>query len=70
MGATATISADFKIDVPEDLRGKDGWKPGQEIILVPAGGDATETSANAFDTLRGIAKGANPNGYRDRNDRY
>ena len=70
MGATAKISKDYTIEIPEGLRGKDGWRPGQEITLVPGRGSLAPAALHPFDSVHGIAKGANPDNYRDRNDRY
>lgn len=47
-----------------------GWVPGQEVVFVPKGRLLVMVPARDFDSLRGIAKGANTDDYRDRNDRY
>ena len=70
MGHTATLSSKFQISIPKQVREKQGWKPGQKLAFVPQGQGYVLVPVPSFDELRGIAKGANPEGYRDRNDRY
>ena len=70
MGAESKISPDFKIDIPEEVRGKRGWEPGREIVFLPKGDSFVLVAVPRRDELFGIARGANTEGYRDRNDRY
>ena len=70
MGASTKISPEFKIDIPEEVRGKRGWSAGQEVVFLPEGDTFVIVPFTDFDRLRGIAKGANPEGFRDRNDRF
>lgn len=70
MGAHATISPEYKIEIPEEVRGKKGWQAGQEMVFLPEGDSFVLVPLPSRDSLRGIARGANPEGYRDRNDRY
>ena len=70
MGASAKISTEYLIEIPEEVRGKKGWEPGQEFLFLPDGDSFVLVPATDFDHLRGIARGADTDDYRDRNDRY
>lgn len=70
MGASTKISPEYKIEIPEELRGKDGWKPGQEVAFLPHGDGVVLVPVPNREDLFGIARGANTENYRDRNDRY
>jgi AbrB family looped-hinge helix DNA binding protein len=54
MSNVTTLSTKFQISIPKEVRDAQNWKAGQQFAFVP----------------RGIARGANPEGYRDRDDRY
>jgi AbrB family looped-hinge helix DNA binding protein len=70
MSHTTTLSSKFQISVPKDVRDEMGWKAGQKFAFVPKGKGVILVPVPTWDELRGIAKGADPTGYRDRNDRY
>jgi len=70
MNDIATLSSKFQISVPKAVREAQAWKPGQKFAFVPRGGGYILVPVPHRDALTGIAKGANPKGYRDRNDRY
>ncbi|MEI2736674.1 MAG: AbrB/MazE/SpoVT family DNA-binding domain-containing protein [Rhodoblastus sp.] len=70
MGVSAKISSKFQVSIPKEVREQQGWKPGQELVFVPHGKGVVIMPKHDIDSLRGIAKGANTEGYRDRNDRY
>ena len=65
-----TLSSKFQISIPKEVREKKGWKPGQRLAFVPRGNDYVLVPVPALEEIFGIAKGADPTGYRDRNDRY
>jgi AbrB family looped-hinge helix DNA binding protein len=69
VGVSAKISSKFQISIPKEVREQQGWKPGQELVFIPKGKSVLIVPAGDFDSLRGIAKGADPEGYRDRDDR-
>ncbi len=70
MSDTATLSSKFQISIPKAVREKQGWKPGQQFAFVPSGkGEVTLVAVPTLAQLKGIAKGANTDQYRDRNDR-
>ena len=70
MNDKATLSSKFQISIPKALRERKNWKPGQEFAFLPTEGGIMLVPVPTFQELRGIAKGANTEGYRDRNDRY
>ena len=45
------------------------WEAGQKLVFIPKGKGVLLTPAPALDDLRGIALGADPERYRDRDDR-
>lgn len=70
MADTATLSSKFQISIPKAVRDEQRWDAGQEFVFIPKGKGVLLMPVPTIDELRGIAKGANPEGYRDRNDRY
>ncbi|MDE2362717.1 MAG: AbrB/MazE/SpoVT family DNA-binding domain-containing protein [Hyphomicrobiales bacterium] len=70
MGVSAKISSKYKISIPKEVCERLGWKPGQECVFVPHGKGVVLMPRLDIDSLRGMAKGADPGGYRDRDDRY
>jgi AbrB family looped-hinge helix DNA binding protein len=70
MSAVTKLSSKFQISIPKEVREQQGWRPGQEFVFLPKGNSVVLVPAPDHDSLRGIAKGANPENYRDRNDRY
>ena len=69
MNAIATLSSKFQISIPKDVRDKEGWKAGQRFVFIPKGAGYLLVPVPRIEDLFGIAKGANPENYRDRNDR-
>jgi AbrB family looped-hinge helix DNA binding protein len=70
MSATTKLSSKFQISIPKEVREQQGWRAGQEFVFLPKGGGVVLVPVPARESLRGIAKGANPEHYRDRTDRY
>lgn len=70
MAATATLSAKFQISIPKAIRDEQHWEAGQEFVFVPKATGVLLIPVPALGQLAGIAKGANPGDYRDRQDRY
>lgn len=69
MADTATLSSKFQVSIPKAVREHQHWKAGQKLVFIPKGKSVLLVPAPSIDDLRGIAKGANPEDYRDRNDR-
>lgn len=67
--ATATLSSKFQISIPKAVRSEQDWRPGQEFVFIPKGAGVLLMPVPSREALAGIAKGADPVGYRDRSDR-
>ena len=70
MTASATLSSKFQISIPKSVREEKKWKAGQEFVFLPKGDGYLLMPVPELDDLIGMGKGANKEGYRDRNDRY
>jgi AbrB family looped-hinge helix DNA binding protein len=70
MSAATKLSARFRISIPKEVRERQGWRAGQEFVFLPRGKSVVLVPVLDRESLRGIAKGANPENYRDRNDRF
>jgi bifunctional DNA-binding transcriptional regulator/antitoxin component of YhaV-PrlF toxin-antitoxin module len=68
--AIATLSPDFQLAIPEAVRKAYGLKAGQQFAFIPRNGGLMLVRVPTLQELRGIARGADPSGYRDRDDRY
>jgi AbrB family looped-hinge helix DNA binding protein len=69
MADTATLSRKFQISIPKNVRAAHDWHAGQEFAFIPKGTGVLLVPVPKLDDLRGTAKGADPEGYRDRSDR-
>jgi len=69
MQDTATLSAKFQISIPKAIRTARRWRAGQVFAFVPRGESLLLVPVPKRDELAGIARGAKPDNYRDRNDR-
>ena len=65
----AELSPRHRIELPKELREELKWKPGQKLMLIRRHDGVFICPEVTFEQLRGIAKGANTEGCRDRNDR-
>ena len=70
MSDTATLSSKFQISIPKSVRSRAEWAAGQKFVFIPKGKGVLLMPSPRFEELRGIAKGADPQGYRDRQDRF
>jgi AbrB family looped-hinge helix DNA binding protein len=70
MAATATLSGKFQISIPKAIRDEQHWEAGQEFVFVPKATGVLLIPVPELGELAGIAKGAKPADYRDRQDRY
>jgi AbrB family looped-hinge helix DNA binding protein len=70
MVATTKLSAKFKISIPKEIREQQGWLAGQKFVFPPRGKSVVLVAIPKREEIFGIAKGANPENYRDRDDRY
>ena len=70
MADTATLSSKFQISIPKAVRSVQNWEAGQEFVFIPKGKGVMLMPVPDIGSLRGLAKGANTQGYRDRDDRF
>jgi AbrB family looped-hinge helix DNA binding protein len=67
--STATLSSKYQISVPKDVRDALGLVPGQKLAFIHTGCGVRLVPQPAVAELIGIARGADTQGYRDRDDR-
>jgi AbrB family looped-hinge helix DNA binding protein len=70
MAASATLSRKFQIAIPKTLREEQHWHAGQQFVFIPKGSGVLLIPVPELPKLVGIARGANRDAYRDREDRY
>jgi len=68
--ATATLSSKFQLSLPKSLRESMNLQPGQQFELIRTGDIIQMVPKTSIRDLRGRARGANADEYRDRNDRF
>lgn len=66
----ATLSAKFQISIPKAVRAARQWEAGQAFAFIPKGTGVLLVPVPSASDLMGIAKGSNPDNYRDRGDRF
>ena len=67
--SSATLSSKFQISIPKDVREALGLKPGQKLAFINTGTGMRLVPQPAILDLVGIARGANTDNVRDREDR-
>lgn len=68
--SAATLSSKFKLSIPKAIRDELGIRAGQRFAIIPKGRGIELVPLPSLDEARGLLKGADPTGYRDREDRY
>ena len=68
--ATATLSSKYQISIPKSVREEQHWQAGQQFVFIPKGKGMLLMPVPSFEELKGIAEGADPTNFRDRNDRF
>ena len=68
--ATSTLSSKYQISIPLSICKEQQWKSGQEFVFIPKGKGVLIMPVPELSELAGIAKGANTDAHRDREDRY
>lgn len=66
----AKLSSKYQISIPKAVRTAQQWEAGQTFAFLPKGGAVLLVPVPERGDLAGLARGANPQGYRDRNDRF
>jgi AbrB family looped-hinge helix DNA binding protein len=69
MAETATLSAKFQISIPKAIRTAQNWDAGLKFAFIPKGPGVLLVPIPDREELKGLAKGAAPEAYRDRDDR-
>lgn len=69
MTETATLSSKFQISIPKAIRSAQHWEAGLTFAFIPKGTGVLLVPVPKKQALKGLAKGARPEDYRDRSDR-
>ena len=69
MAETATLSSKFQISIPRAIRTAQHWEAGMTFAFIPKGSGVLLVPIPKRDSLKGLARGARPEDYRDRSDR-
>ena len=69
MAETATLSSKFQISIPKAIRAAQNWEAGLTFAFIPKGTGVLLVPVPKKESLKGLAKGARPEDYRDRSDR-
>jgi AbrB family looped-hinge helix DNA binding protein len=70
MAETATLSSKFQISIPKSIRAARCWEAGMTFAFIPKGAGVLLVPVPGKRDLKGLARGANPENYRDRSDRF
>jgi AbrB family looped-hinge helix DNA binding protein len=68
--ARAIISPKFQIVIPKEIRERLDLRPGQVVSLIARDGFVNLVPQRPIGELRGLLKGADTTGYRDKTDRF
>jgi bifunctional DNA-binding transcriptional regulator/antitoxin component of YhaV-PrlF toxin-antitoxin module len=69
MTRPSTLSSKYKVSVPKDPCERLGLRPGQKVAFIENAAGVLMVRVPEREELAGMARGANPEGYRDRKDR-
>lgn len=69
MNPTAVLSSRYQISIPKAIRAAQHWEAGVTFAFIPMGTGVLRVPVPRLQTLKGIARGASPEGCRDRSDR-
>jgi AbrB family looped-hinge helix DNA binding protein len=70
MSATSKLSSRYNVSIPKAVRERLAWRPGQKIAFIDQGHSVLMVPVPDREALARMARGANTDDYRDRNDRY
>lgn len=65
---TATLSSKYQLSIPKNIRDTLNLKAGQKFTVIAKGKIIELVPVRTMESIRGILKGANSEGYRDRED--
>jgi AbrB family looped-hinge helix DNA binding protein len=66
---TATLTSKFQICIPKGIRERLHLEAGQQFVFLSEGETIRLVPRRSPEELRGLLRGANPEGFRDRKDR-
>jgi AbrB family looped-hinge helix DNA binding protein len=69
MAETATLSTKYQISIPKAIRAAQHWEAGLTLAFIPKGTGVLLVPVPKKESLKGLAKGARPEDFRDRSDR-
>ena len=69
MANTATLSSEFQLSIPKAVCEAQQWCRGQEFAFIPKGKGILLLPVPRAEEMRGLARGAKPDAYRERLDR-
>ena len=67
--SVVTLSSKFQVSVPKEIREALDWKAGQKLVFINTGTAIKLMVQPSIRDLVGIARGADTNDIRDRDDR-
>jgi AbrB family looped-hinge helix DNA binding protein len=67
--ASTTISSKFQVVIPKSVRERLGLKPRQRLHVIEKGGVITLVPEVPLKSLKGVVKGVNWEGIREKKDR-
>ena len=70
MSAIATVSSKYQVSIPKEVRDQLALRPGQKVAFIAKPEGVLIVPVPEREALAGMARGANPEGYRDRDDRF
>jgi hypothetical protein len=70
MTRPSTLSSKYKVSILKDLCERIGLRPGRQVAFIEKAAGVLMVRVPKREELAGMARGANPEGYRHRRDRY
>ncbi len=67
--AQTTVSSKYQVVIPKEVRERTGLKPGQKLSVIATASGIQLVRVPTLEELRGIARGADPSGLREKEDR-
>jgi|APFre7841882724_1041349.scaffolds.fasta_scaffold17856_3 AbrB family looped-hinge helix DNA binding protein len=66
----ATLSQEFKLTIPKAIREQLDLRAGQDFVIVTNGESIVLVPKRSAEDMRGFMRRANPENYRDRQNRH
>lgn len=64
------VSSKYQVVIPKEVRVRAGVRPGQEFQVIAKGGVITLVPDKPISSVRGIARGADLSGVREKKERF